>query len=299
MAQTKTMFFVTIINDKSEQDLAPIVEKYKSFLKIIYLENEINQGPGATRQRGIDFSSNFKPSFDYIMFVDSDDFLYPRAVELLYEEAKRTGADIIYTPITFEKSNGKVELIELGENTTWCHGKIYKTKFLKDKNITFPKDRIYSEDSYFNLIANYMTTNKRYLNESCYLWKNNPNSLTRNKEFDFIEYHLIDYIKSQLLALQFLIKNHGYDRFLISTIANLYSSYQFQKYLNASELEPLTESLLELGQHPVIKQLLSNKEVLIYGSKYLIQSKEYHKDIFLFNETFLAWCERALGIIIN
>ena len=54
------------------------------------LRNDRNSGVGYVRQRLIDESTG-----DCLTFVDSDDYLPPRAIELLAEEMERSGADIV------------------------------------------------------------------------------------------------------------------------------------------------------------------------------------------------------------
>ncbi len=296
MAQTKPMFFVTIIDDNSTEDLKPIIDKYKQFLKIIYVKNEKNIGPGASRQRGIDMGTD---RFDYVMFLDSDDFLYPRAVEILYSEARKTGADIIFSPIVAELPNGEIRHLKLGKNTTWCHGKIYRTKFLKKKNIRFPDFKMYNEDSYFNLIANFMAEQKRTVEEPFYLWKSNPKSLTRNEDGDFAREYYIDYVRSQLMGLQFLADNHEYSKFFAGTLAKLYCSFQIQKILDKNKLEDLLLDLKKLGKHDTVKKLLFEDESLKYLSQFLVQSMIMDKELFIFDETFRDWCKDKLEIILN
>ena len=58
---------------------------------------------------------------DYVMFLDSDDMLTPRAVEILYREAKRNNADVISsTFIAEEKNNPGIELNVFKTPVTWC-----------------------------------------------------------------------------------------------------------------------------------------------------------------------------------
>jgi glycosyltransferase involved in cell wall biosynthesis len=73
------------------------VEKYKSLLHIIYLKQENNQGPGAARERGLQWC--FDNNIEFIMFLDSDDLLLPKAVERLTKEINVTNCDIIISDI--------------------------------------------------------------------------------------------------------------------------------------------------------------------------------------------------------
>lgn len=75
---------IIAINDGSTDNSLEILKsyskKYSDKLKII---DSINQGAGKARNLGIDASSG-----EYIWFVDSDDWLYPSAIEKMYNAAK-------------------------------------------------------------------------------------------------------------------------------------------------------------------------------------------------------------------
>lgn len=77
--------------DRSMAVLHEVMERWpgrKGQVRI--LRNDSNRGIGYTRQRLIDVATG-----DYVTFVDSDDYLPPRAVELLVAEAVRTGAEMV------------------------------------------------------------------------------------------------------------------------------------------------------------------------------------------------------------
>ena len=117
VAQTKDMFLVTIVQDGDGEDYSDIIAEYKRRgLKIFLLQKE-NGGPGTARQYGMDCTK----MCDYVMFLDSDDMLTPRAVEILYREAKRNNADVISsTFIAEEKNNPGFQLNVFKTPVTWC-----------------------------------------------------------------------------------------------------------------------------------------------------------------------------------
>lgn len=151
VAQTKKMFMVTICQDGDDEDYSYILDEYrKRGLHISLLKSKTNKGPGMARQMGIDASS----MCDYIMFVDADDILMPRAVEILYAEAKAHDADMVISSfIADKKYTSGIFMDADSQSVTWCHGKIYKRKYLVDNNIRFNENIRYNEDSFFNLVA--------------------------------------------------------------------------------------------------------------------------------------------------
>lgn len=77
--------------DRSVGVLRSVMEQYperKAQVRII--RNERNSGIGTVRQRLIDECTG-----DCLTFVDSDDYLPPRAVELMATEMERSGADMV------------------------------------------------------------------------------------------------------------------------------------------------------------------------------------------------------------
>ena len=85
VAQTKKLFIVTIIQDGDGEDYSDIIEEYRRRgLQLFLISLKENKGPGGARQAGIDANK----MCDYLMFLDADDMLMPRAIEILYHEAK-------------------------------------------------------------------------------------------------------------------------------------------------------------------------------------------------------------------
>ena len=158
VAQTKKMFIVTIVQDCDGEDYSDIIEEYKSRgLQIRLVSLNDNRGPGGARQAGMDADK----MCDYFMFLDSDDMLMPRAIELLYREAKLNDADIVSSDFIAERKATPGVLMDVMETpVTWCHGRIYKAKYLRDNNIRFLDWLRVNEDAYFNLIAHNCTNKK-------------------------------------------------------------------------------------------------------------------------------------------
>lgn len=181
VAQTRKMFCVTIVEDCDGENYNDIIEEYRRRgLTIFYLRTPENQGPGMARQLGIDHSHNF----EYLMFLDSDDMLMPRAVEVLFQHMKMRKLDIAASNFLQEINNYMPVLKEADKiPVQWCHGKIYRTQYLIDNNIRFDPYLRLNEDSYFNCLAWNLTQAKICIPEVTYIWRDYKGSLTR-KESD-------------------------------------------------------------------------------------------------------------------
>ena len=92
LGQTFNQFEVIIVNDGSTDNSGAICQEYEARdNRIVYLEKE-NGGVSEARNLGLDFATS-----EYIIFIDSDDWIEPTYVEVLYEKIEEYQADIRYS----------------------------------------------------------------------------------------------------------------------------------------------------------------------------------------------------------
>ncbi|MDR2794356.1 MAG: glycosyltransferase, partial [Holosporaceae bacterium] len=83
---------VICINDASPDDCAKILAEYaKKDSRIVVINFSQNRGPSAARNAGLDSAQG-----DYIAFCDSDDYMHPDMLQILYREIKKEDFDIAY-----------------------------------------------------------------------------------------------------------------------------------------------------------------------------------------------------------
>lgn len=87
--QTYQDFEVLMVNDGSTDESAEICREYSSRDGRFRLIDQKNAGPAAARNTGIDQAVG-----KYITFVDSDDYVEPNMLEVLYQRAEESQADI-------------------------------------------------------------------------------------------------------------------------------------------------------------------------------------------------------------
>ncbi len=159
--QTYKNIEIILVDDQSPDKCPEICDDYaKKDERIVVLHQE-NKGVSGARNAGLNRATG-----DYIMFVDSDDELYPEAVEILLKDALEYKADIVSAPPKQErKSTNFLNSSEDGERTVFrddnslllsldgayninaVWAKIFKTDFIK--GICFEEGKNINEDGFF------------------------------------------------------------------------------------------------------------------------------------------------------
>ena len=96
--QTLDSYEVILVNDGSTDGSDLICKEYAEKYPNFKLYSQENQGQSAARNHGMTFATG-----EYILFVDSDDFIVDDACSVLYENAKKHDADIVIGDILNEK----------------------------------------------------------------------------------------------------------------------------------------------------------------------------------------------------
>lgn len=191
--QTYTNYEIIIINDGSTDNTSKILESYKSNKKIKIINQE-NKGLSSARNTGV---SNAKG--DYILFIDSDDFIEKELLETLNKTIK--DEDLIrfqirtldetnkiikeYKEETFNNLNGieafnklsKYNLVELAV----CYA--YKKETFLKNNYRF-EEKTYHED--FGLIPYIIISSKKVtsINYIGYNYLQRKNSIMNNTDYE-------------------------------------------------------------------------------------------------------------------
>lgn len=109
--QTYKNLEIIIINDGSTDDSLSIVEKYQKKDKRILLMNQINQGVSVARNNALKCASG-----DYIMFIDSDDWLELDTCHKLIDKIEKEKSDIVIFNFIKEFNSKSVKNLNYDEN---------------------------------------------------------------------------------------------------------------------------------------------------------------------------------------
>lgn len=294
VAQTYKMFTVTLVNDCDGVDYSDIIEEYeRRGLTIYLLYTDENGGPGVARQVAIEASG----MFDYIMFMDADDIMLPRCVEVLYKEAKRGNYDIIASSFLSERNHQAAVMMDVNTTPiTWTHGKIYKTAYLKENGIGFLPDLRLNEDSYFNLVAWNGTENRERIPECLYLWRDNPNSLTRQGDTHNFFFNSWDgYIYSQsrgLLKLVDILGEKFPPQLLAATYINMYKFMMQALHLEVKNYDAGIRAISLITDNPTLLKIMNTKEFWMYIQQHLPACQLIpENELFFYKQRFIDWIE--------
>ena len=129
---------------------------------------------------------------EWLMFCDCDDcFTNIYALEDVQNVLRGKGVeekyDMMWTGCYQEdEGENRVALTPQFQTFVFCHGKVYRRKFLLDENIRFPEDLRMNEDSCFNAIIVARTQNARVghvlSSVPVYAWIRRKGSVTSNPE---------------------------------------------------------------------------------------------------------------------
>lgn len=153
ICQTYTDYEIIIIDDGSTDNTGKIADRVQAQnTNKIEVVHQKNKGLGGARNSGIDVARG-----EYIVFVDSDDYISCNMLEIATKFIEKNDLDIFvfdflvvsdgafedeYADENFEMISIQRYLAECGVNA--CN-KIYKTSIFKDNNIRFPEKQLYED----------------------------------------------------------------------------------------------------------------------------------------------------------
>lgn len=224
--QTLDDIELVLVNDCSPDNSIDILNKYADHPKVKIINNEVNLGPGVSRQIGLDNSIG-----EFTIFVDGDDYLELDCLEIMYNEAIAQNADIVSCKTYQHNDYGVVKNIP----TDYVYTKIDFYNFINNKLI---KRWIWSKTHYsplrfredINTLFRCLefSNNTIKLNYIGYHYLFRPNSLTTTPNIAGKSYlynalaaiENINFIKDNNIEVSPLFKRY-YNNFNISSMYNI------------------------------------------------------------------------------
>lgn len=184
--QTYNNIEIILVNDGSKDSSKEICEYFVKKYKNIKFINQKNKGVSSARNEGIK-----KATGEYILFVDSDDYIDKNMIELLYNAIIDTDSELsicnVYGNKSFENIPSIIDrktaldlILDKDKFRGYPVNKLYKSKYVK-KILFNPNIRI-CEDLLFNCQYISMINKISIVNEYLYHYNRNENSAINNNK---------------------------------------------------------------------------------------------------------------------
>lgn len=214
---------VLMIDDGSRDQSGDICDKMTEKDSRFYVYHQNNQGVSAARNLGLK-----KASGEYVIFIDSDDWIPANYIESL--ETNRNSCELVICSIAGYKKMSSREFSFQNYNddifVEWNkifilygpHCKLYDYNIIKQYKISFPLQISYGEDLIFNYKYMEYINKIKYIDTTHYYYRSEvENSLSKRFRFDFFENGkrlnkvIIDFLTKKQITSDRLIQ-YCYDR---------------------------------------------------------------------------------------
>lgn len=287
IAQDYKNLEIVIINDGSEDNSEQIINEYKKkYPELISYYKKENSGVADTRNFGIE-----KAQGDYIMFLDSDDYIDKALLKTL-EEYVNKNIDLIKFKLQRVNEEGKTLEIVSGatfEKTTGEDGfnKLYSTDVLLDspcvyliKKELFVKNSLKftvgTEHEDFGLVPFIIVLAQTMvsINFYGYYYVQSDNSITRNedytktikKAYDALKHYDNAIILIEILNINKITKQNlkiYYTNAIILKAKELHNDEQ-KKYIKEIKNRKMTKNIKIRNMKQLIKKILLTMNMKLY-----------------------------------
>lgn len=231
-----------VVDDGSTDKSLKILNKYKSKFNKIKIFTQDNRGVSEARNLAL---SHVKG--DYILFVDSDDFLKKDMVEKMVLKAKESQSDIVISNycLYYEENKFYKALIDMPKAITYSSfqvidmilkykfqgqlwNKLFKYSLLKENNFTFEEGR-YIQDIFpvFKVISK--AKKITYIDDELYFYRQREGSTVHKRNKKLTE----DYYHAMTSIINFIEKNKiEVNKNSLKTFKSYVFSYFIYHYTN-------------------------------------------------------------------
>ncbi len=296
--QTLSDIEIICIDDCSKDNSLKIIEEYaKNDSRFVILKQEVNQGQGIARNKALNVANG-----EYIMFVDSDDWLESKACEILYNQAKRNNNDLVIfnyyrylenkkkfirctnRTIPFKRINNKTQ-IKLTDNpnnffiSSYAWVQIYRKNLLKDYNIKFSEHRN-CEDDIFNIKAFLYSKSASIIEDCLYNYRIHLDSTYHSTKT------ITDIVSTKLLCYEEVKKNFNntkvmdfYLEYSITSLLGIYKRFtKRDKTIRKDFYKKIQRFFIILNKEQNIEKISNN---INYSEFKHFISDSYIKHLFL------------------
>lgn len=199
LVQTLENIEIVLVDDGSTDNSPATIDRYAEKDMRIKVMHQLNSGLSVARNTGMTVAGG-----EYILFVDSDDWLSIDACHALYTYAHQRDTDVLLTTMLYSEGNGKTyrvgdkaalfhgeevmdgkdclaETIKTGTYTPMVCGNLYRKRFLEEHHLLF-QGRIH-EDERFMPYALYYANHVAYMSGDFYFYRQHASSLVHSGRY--------------------------------------------------------------------------------------------------------------------
>lgn len=225
LEQTLKDVEIILVDDGSPDQVPQMCDDYANMYSNIKVIHKVNAGLGFARNSGLEIATG-----EYVGFIDSDDYVDIDMFSYLFEEAKHSDADVVFSNFYIETAKGHwANSNEVLERTEWNNDdvhdfmldmiacapgvkqerkyqmsvwhSIYRRSIIEQNNIRFHSEReVLSEDFPFQIDLLKVANKVVYLPQAFYHYCLNDTSLTKTfspAKFERVD-NLYDLMSCQL-----------------------------------------------------------------------------------------------------
>lgn len=246
LSQTFTDFELILVDDGSPDNCGDICEEYAKVDKRIKVIHQKNGGLSAARNSGIEWAFANSNS-QWITFIDSDDWIHPRYLEVLLNAATESNLPVSICgylqtegeveEISPEKFNAKICSVENffmdhNVNAVVAWGKLYKKEYFKA--LRYPVGKL-NEDEFTTYKILFQLENVAVVEAKMYYYFVNAGSIM-NSSWSIRKFDVFDAMEERILF--FKEKNlDGLSKWQI----NYYLDYLYNRYNYLLKIEDSEE----------------------------------------------------------
>ena len=221
--QSYSLIEVILVDDGSPDKCFQICDDYAEKDKRIRVIHKKNGGLSDARNEGLKIAKG-----EYILFVDSDDYIHRNMIEIMYQKLRRDKSELVICSFEKVDQEGKVLeaqnylkediiankakmfdslLTETGWNLVPAWNKLYSRRSLKD--ISFPKGKINEDEFVIHHIIN-NCDNISLVSEPLYYYVQRSGSIVNTPA----TVRNLDGVEALIHRMSFFIKEQRFDAIL-------------------------------------------------------------------------------------
>ena len=290
--QTYSNVEIIVVNDGSTDEPSEVLEKYKTYIKLI---NQKNKGLAAARNTGIKHSSG-----EYIQLLDADDFLVKDKIKLQLEFNVPRDSDVSYCEISsYDNNTGRSTPRNVGEVSDmfshlfnfWytyplpVHSLLIKKDIFKRFGL-FDEDLKAAEDRYYLSKLAFNNVTFDYFQFMGGFRRLHSRNMTKDKILNIqniILYYnkIVDEIDDSFFIKKFCYS--GYEM-MCANLTHIYS----KRILDGTSIKVLSK----------IRKIFEREGIKFFSEPIPLKARKFNKEPIIFYG-FLRNCKRKIKLLLK